>query len=109
MKEFLKALNNFQPTLPAKIEFRVYYDASTGKILDYTTDQREGDFIIVDRNSFHAHRFDYRVKDGKLIAPSLTRGKLRPGIEGTRCHPQDVSLVVDSDTNGICWSLYTYE
>ena len=91
------------------IEFRVYYDADTGKILDYTTDDLPGNYIIVEREVFHQHRFDWTVKHGKMTAPKNVIGKLRPDSNGTSCDPQDITVIVSPSQPNIKWNIHTYE
>lgn len=107
MDEFWKAvaLVNWDP--PPEIEYRVYYDPATGQVLDYTTEHRPGDYILVDLKTFHKHRFDVTVKDGQLVTPVLPRVKLVPGEKGRGCHPHDITIL--SDDAPIYWTLKKYE
>jgi hypothetical protein len=107
----LAALSMMAPdsTTKRSIEFRVYYDIKTGKILDYTTDDLPGDYIIVEREVFHQHRFDWSVKEGKMTPPKNIIGKLRPGDNGVPCDPKDVTLIVKGTDPNIKWKMHTYE
>jgi hypothetical protein len=107
MDEFLKALSEFSADVPAAIEFRVYYQKETGSIIGYTTEQWDGDYIIVEKQAFHENRFDVRVKDGKLIYPKPTVGKLQPSENGTPCHPKDITIVVENNTTARRWEMHT--
>ena len=107
-QEFLAALSAFQSSPPKQIEFRIYYDRGTGKILNYTTDDQPGDFIVVDRETFAKHRFDCTIRDGKIVPYKLPIGKLVPGQKGISCHPKDICIVVDQEP-ALHWSMKTYE
>jgi hypothetical protein len=109
MEELLKALGKFIPDPPRKIEFRVYYDPDSGEVLEYTTDPREGSFLVVSKDTFHENRFDVRIKDGKIIRIKPSLGKLIPAESGTPCDPQDVSIVIDDTPGAKKWKLHTYE
>ena len=110
MDEFLKAWNEFQwNTEVPKIEYRIYYDPATGNILDYTNEIREGAYLTVDKETFARHRFDLRVKKGKLVKITPTVGKLRPGLEGQACHPKDITIIVDSVGPATFWKNHTYD
>jgi len=107
MDEFLKAWSQIQ-WVPVVIEYKVYYNTTTGNILDYTTDDLPGTYITVDKDTFHRHRFDMKVKDGKLVATKPTVGKLCPSDTGTPCHPADITIVTDN-TPAIFWKNHTYD
>jgi len=109
MEELLKALMEFVPEPPRKIEFRVYYDRDSGEVLEYTTDAREGSFLVVSKDIFHENRFDVRIKDGKIIRIKPSLGKLIPAESGTPCDPRDVSIVIDDVPDAKKWKLHTYE
>ena len=109
MDEFLKAWAAMQITKPADIEFRIYYDPKTGNILNYTNDQIPGDYILVDNKTFHNHRFDLRVKDGKLVDLPAPIGKLRPSESGTPCEPDDITIVTTDLTRAVFWEMHNYD
>jgi hypothetical protein len=96
-------------TVKKPTEFRVYYDVTTGRILDYTTDNLPGDYIIVDREVFHQHRFDWFIRDGKMTPPKNVIGKLRPSNDGTPCDPRDITVIVSDSESKIRWKVHTYE
>lgn len=108
MDEFWKAVADVDWSVPPQIEYRIYYDAVTGQILDYTTESRSGEFIVVDKETFTRHRFEPRVKDGKLHWPGVGRSKLIPADSGTACHPEDITIICD-DTIAQHWKIKTYE
>jgi len=112
-QELLNALilNTMKPesSIKQSIEFRVYYDVDTGKILDYTTDNLPGNYIIVDRDTFHFHRFDWTIQNGKITPPKNTIGKLYPDSVGTPCDPRDITIVVPDSEPNIKWKIRTHE
>jgi hypothetical protein len=108
IENLLSAWNSIEWTPIKTPEYRIYYDADTGKIINYTNETLEGDFITVSREVFAEHRFDLKVKDGKIIKPKPPIGKIIPGYEGTPCHKQDVTIISQGD-DVIMWSLKTYE
>jgi len=110
--EFLKAwveleLSAAQPK--PTIEYRIYYDDTTGVILDYTTEIREGSYLTVDRETFIKHQFNLKVKNKKLVSIKPTVGKLVPGAEGTACHPSDITIIVEPTGPATFWNNHTYD
>jgi hypothetical protein len=96
-----------------KPEFRLYYD-SQGKVLFYTCEKPEGNYIIVDAVTFAAARPDVRVVDGKLstVNTNLVIAKLMPDqYEGIECAYEDISIVLDSNDKVTKqkWKLNVYE
>lgn len=81
-----------------KPEFRLYYD-DQGKVLFYTCEKPEGNYIIVDAVTFASARPDIRVVDGRIstVNTNLVIAKLMPDeIEGIESALEDVSIVVNS-------------
>jgi hypothetical protein len=93
-------------------ELRLYYDEN-GKVVTYSCDKLEGNYIIVDPQTFAECRYDVRVIDGKLskVNPSLVIYKLKPNnTEGTYCAVDDICVIVDEDyTDKQLWKLHAYE
>lgn len=89
-------------------EFRLYFD-DKGKVLCYTCEKLEGDYIVIDSLTFAEARPDVRVVDGKLVRAGTTAvvAKLHPSDEGTLCETEDVSVI--SETTGQHWKLKIYE
>jgi hypothetical protein len=100
-----------QPPLE-KPEFRLYYD-DKGKVICYSCEKIEGNYIIIDAATYAAGRPDIRVIEGKISTaiPSLVVSKLMPNVEGVSCAEEDISIVVDSNYKDkiIKWKLNTYE
>ena len=95
-----------------KPEFRLYYD-DKGKVLFYTGDKPEGNYIVIDADTFAQGIPDVRVINGKLstVNSGLVLSKLVIDSEGTTCVAEDISIIVDETyiekTNK--WKLKTYE
>lgn len=81
-----------------EIEFRLYYDEK-GKVLFYTCEKPEGQYIVIDKQSYIEARPDVCVKDGKLTKyiPGIIISKLSEDIDGTPCAKDDISIVVDKN------------
>lgn len=93
------------------VEFRLYYD-DNGNVLCYSCDKPEGNYIVIDAQTYAECRFDIKVIDGKIIKKTAyTISKLIQSDTGTRCVKDDCTIVVDTTYNGdtICWTLKTYE
>ena len=92
-------------------EFRLYYD-DKGKVICYTGDKSlTGNYIIVDAQTFAEARPDVRVIDGKISRAqnNAVVYKLMPAIDGTSCHLEDISVVVNNNTPNTKWKLHIYE
>jgi hypothetical protein len=102
----------WEPVPLVKPEFRLYYD-DKGKVLFYSCEKLEGNYIVIDATTYSIGRPDLRVIDGKIstAVPSLVVSKLMPNSEGIACTEEDISIVVDKKYKGktINWNLITYE
>lgn len=108
MDEFWKAVAEIDWTPPALPEYRVYYDPATGDIIEYTTEHRGGEFIVVDRETFACNRFEPKIRDGRLTWPGPQIAKLVPGTAGATCDPYDIT-VITAAPGAQRWRLKTYE
>jgi hypothetical protein len=94
-----------------KPEFRLYYD-DRGNVLFYTCEKPEGNYVIIDSDTYAQGRPDVKVVDGK-VAGQITGSivsKLIQDNKGTLCASEDLSIVVDSSYDNITkWKLKTYE
>ncbi len=95
-----------------KPEFRLYYDAA-GRVVCYTCEKLEGNYIVIDADTFAQSRPDLRVVDGKLAAASTGAvvSKLTKSDTGVLCAADDISIIADENYSGntIQWELMTYE
>lgn len=93
-------------------EFRLYYD-DKGKVVCYTCEKLEGNFIVIDASTFAQARPDVRVVDGKIttVTANAVVSKLMPCDSGKECAKQDVSVIVNKGFKGKTqnWKLITYE
>jgi hypothetical protein len=94
-------------------EFRLYYD-DKGKVICYTCEKLEGNYIVIDAQTFAIGRPDVRVVNGKLstVASHLVISKLQPhDSEGIDCHVEDMSIIVEPnvDVETQKWNLITNE
>jgi hypothetical protein len=106
--EFLRAYSQFTEQwarpLPTP-EFRVYYNSHTGEIITYSMENIPGDYIIVDKDTWHENRYDLQVVNGRLVKPDPIIVKIRPSSTGTPTHAQDVTVIAQNSatrwsTNG---------
>jgi len=99
-----------EETEQEKVEFRLYYD-NEGNVLFYTCDKPEGNFIIVDKQTYVEARLDWKIVDGKLTKyiPGVMISKLKPSIEGISCHKDDINIVTNNNIDTQKWKLHTYE
>jgi len=96
---------NFVYEPPPPPEFRLYYD-DNGNVLFYTGEKPEGNYIVIDKQTFAEARPDVKVINGVIILNSnITQiYKLKPTTEGTLTYVDDVSLILDStDIEGTYW------
>jgi hypothetical protein len=95
-----------------KPEFRLYYD-DLGNVVCYTGEKLEGNYIVIDAQTFAECRHDIRVIDGRIIkdAPNATIVRLVPSDTGTLCAAEDLSIIVneDDDVEKQFWKLVVYE
>lgn len=93
-------------------EFRLYYD-DKGNVICYTCEKLEGNYIIIDSQTYAEGRPDIRVVDGKIstVNPAFIITKLMPSTEGVACAKEDISIIVDNDKkiNKQKWKLNIYE
>lgn len=93
-------------------EFRLYYD-DKGKVICYSGDKSmEGNYIVIDTQTFIEGRHDIQVIDGQIsrALPNAVVYKLMPSTDaGANCHPEDISVLVDDNDDKQKWKLIVYE
>lgn len=93
-------------------EFRLYYDEN-GKVLHYTCEKLEGNYIVVDSQIYNEGRYDIRVIDGVIVNTSefTYTQKLTPSTTGYKCAKENVNILVSKDYIGetITWDVKQYE
>ena len=91
-------------------EFRLYYD-DKGAVVCYTGDKSvQGDYIVVDAQTFAEARPDVRVIDGKIsrAQPNAVVYKLMPDADGIMCARDDISIITNQGSV-TKWKLNIYE
>lgn len=90
-------------------EFRLYYD-DFGKVLFYTCDKVEGNFLIIDSNIYFQSRFDIKIVDNEIVSiyDKKIINKLQPDEFGTSCYKDDVSIIYNG-LDSKKWSVKTNE
>ena len=96
-----------------KPEFRLYYDEK-GKVLFYTSEKPEGNYIVIDALTYAEGRPDLRVVDGRISTVnqgSVVSKLVQDKSEGIECSIEDVSIIVPKKckVKKIKWKLQTYE
>jgi hypothetical protein len=97
-----------------KPEFRLYYDEA-GRVISYTCDKPDGNYIVIDASTFAQCRPDLRVIDGKIstVSTGAIVSKLIHDVRGISCAAEDISIVIDNEdsyTGNITkWKLITHE
>lgn len=94
-------------------EFRLYYKED-GSVDFYTCEKPEGNFIVVDQQTYAEGRQDVKVIDGKVarIRPHTIIQKLVKSSKGQKTELDDVSVVITTDSkvkDYAYWELATYE
>lgn len=89
--------------------FRLYYD-NQGNLIDYSHDDRPGNYIDVDPEFFRLQPRNVKVVDNTLTIIDTTNQtkKLSPNIFGISCDVRDVCVIISKEPN-TKWSLKTYE
>jgi hypothetical protein len=94
------------------VELRLYYD-DNGDCICYTCEDLEGNYLVIDSQTFAEGRPDVKVINGELIKPSskVNIVKLVISDTGTICAEEDVGIVVDEQYIGpvLKWEEKLYE
>lgn len=101
----------WEPEPMIKPEYRLYYDDS-GRVLFYSCEKPEGNYIVIDAVTYSAGNPGLRIVDGRIS--TVQRGnvvaRLVPGEIGISCAKEDVSIVVGKKHKEIIkWKLMLYE
>lgn len=104
-EEFIKIWT--QAALPRPVFYRLYHD-DQGVPLFYSMEDLPGTYLEIDQETYARNDSNVRVINGKLCRLSNNLvSRLVVSDQGTRCHPNDVSIVVDQSQPGQHWSLKT--
>ena len=102
-KNFLEAWHEIMSAPSPELQYRLYYDAH-GEPVEYTTDDRPGDYIVIDQETYSLRSHRVRIIDGKVVRlRDADRMLLRPDSQGQACHPSDVSIVISEHQDNIKW------
>ncbi len=97
-----------KPVKQVDKKYKLYYNKQTGKALQYSTEDLDGDYIEITKQQYAESRYDSIVLNGKLtsIIDAVRWRKLVPGNEGVACAVDNVMIV---DTNSsVKWKVKTY-
>jgi hypothetical protein len=101
--------NIIKPKKPVDINYRLYYNKETGKPLQYTIDEQDGDYIVITKQQYAESRYDSVVINGKLttVNNAVRWSKLVPSNEGVACAVDNV-MIVDRDSS-TKWKIKTHD
>lgn len=88
------------------VTWRLYYD-DTGAPIEYSMEERSGNYINITPEQYARGNFHVRVIDGKIVELIKNRNhkKLVPDEYGTPCHLNDITIVVDDSQPHVKWKL----
>jgi len=104
-ENFWKAFNEWQPEPPRPVFYRLYYDEQ-GRPITWTMEDLPGNYIDVDLALYREQPRHIVVRNGKIIRvdPVYMVPRLRLStVEGTPCHPADVTVIVDQQQPHTLW------
>lgn len=94
------------------VEFRLYYD-DQGNVLCYSCENLEGNYLIIDAQTYAECRFDIRVVNNQIVklANKINTIKVVPSTTGIICPIEDNAIIVDESYDGetIRWETKIYE
>ena len=98
MTNFWKAVAQLEQTETKEISYRLYYNQD-GSVKCYSMEELDGDYIVIDKDTYNQFRTDIVVKNNKIIRLTNNASwKLCPStIETYGCYPSNVSIVVEND------------
>ena len=86
--------------------YRLYHD-DQGNPLFFSQEDLPGKYIELDQSTYNTPHTHIKVIDGKLVTLDTSSAvtKLTPTEYGVPCHPQDVSIVVDTALPHKIWNI----
>lgn len=92
------------------LEFRLYYDEN-GEILFYTCEKPEGNYVIINAQTYAECRIDIKIIDGKIVKTNQGSliSKLVPSTIGIKCASNDINIITEDIDNVITWNVKRYE
>lgn len=107
MSNFFKAITNMKHVTKVAPKYMLYYNKDNGKPLFYSMDEVDGDFVVVDAETYVHANYNLYVKGGVLIKKIYKDiSKLTQHGNETTCYDTDISIV---SNNGTAWSLRSYD
>lgn len=107
-EEFWKILQAAPESQP--VSWRLYYDAETGRPIQYSMEDLPGNYIEVDPETYTRTPYNIRVVNGQIKYITTQQSqKLVPADLGTACDPRDVAVVVDNNQTHQYWKKKTYD
>lgn len=91
------------------VEFRLYYD-DTGRALCYTCENLEGNYVVIDADTYHQCRPDVYVINGLLVKreQATVIQKLKPSSTGVTCSSDDICMIT-TEGETTTWKTTTNE
>jgi hypothetical protein len=92
-----------------ELEYRLYYD-DAGRVITYTTEKLEGNYIVITREQYSECRMDVVVVEGKIVRTERNRAVyvLEKNTGGVKTSKYDINIIIN-DGDGNYWKLTTYE
>jgi len=105
MTNFWDSLELLEEEIEIKeLEYRLYYDAN-GIVKSYSMEELDGEYILIDKETYDLSRYDVTIIDGEIVKPAeYIYQKIVPSKTGTMCS-SDVSII----GNKQYWELKRYE
>jgi hypothetical protein len=89
--------------------FKLYYD-DKGHVITYTCEESDGNYLVIDAQTYAECRHDVRVVDGKIVLQAAsTISRLYLSDTGTLCEKEDISVVSSDEATGNYWNLVIRE
>lgn len=104
---FEKFWKNFKWPDPVAVEYRLYYDTTTGEPLFYSTDEHyDLDYIVIEQQQYNKYDHTVFVKDGVLHKKNIevhTNKLVHSTDLGWQSHPENIEVL--SANGGTQWKL----
>lgn len=95
---------------PQPVFWRLYYDAETGRPIQYSMEDLPGNYIEVDPETYARTPYNIRIVNGQIKYITTQQSqKLVPADVGTACDPRDVAVVVDTTRLHQYWKKKNYD
>ena len=94
------------------VERRLYYD-DKGNVICYTNENLEGNYLVIDAQTFAEARTDIKVLEGRIVRSieGTVVTRLVPSMFGVKCVAEDICIVAPDDYMGatVWWQTEKYE